>query len=125
MRPAYNLSIWRISAALVLICCIPACHHNSDDEGEAYGEVSEEFDESEARQDAMYELDDESFEDIGDTSLCTIDCSGHDAGFEWARDNEITDSFDCGGNSQSFIEGCEAYAEAVEERLDEIQSDYE
>jgi hypothetical protein len=46
---------------------------------------------------------------------CTYDCSGHDAGYEWAEDNEIEDPDDCGGNSQSFIEGCESYAEERQE----------
>jgi|GEM_PF-2287285 len=43
--------------------------------------------------------------------ICTQDCSGHEAGYEWAEDNGITDMDDCEGNSQSFIEGCQAYAE--------------
>jgi hypothetical protein len=42
---------------------------------------------------------------------CTEDCSGHQAGYDWAEQNGIEDSSDCGGNSQSFIEGCESYAE--------------
>lgn len=42
---------------------------------------------------------------------CTEDCSGHEAGYEWAEENDITDELDCGGNSQSFIEGCIAYVE--------------
>lgn len=46
---------------------------------------------------------------------CTSDCSGHDAGYEWAENNGITDAGECGGNSQSFIEGCEAYAEEAQE----------
>lgn len=41
---------------------------------------------------------------------CTVDCSGHEAGYEWAADKGISDPSDCGGNSDSFIEGCEAYA---------------
>jgi len=41
---------------------------------------------------------------------CADDCSGHKAGYEWARKKGITDSYDCGGNSQSFIEGCKSYA---------------
>lgn len=32
--------------------------------------------------------------------------SGHYAGYEWAEENGVTD---CGGNSASFIEGCEEY----------------
>lgn len=42
---------------------------------------------------------------------CTDDCSGHQAGWDWAETHAIDDPDDCGGNSQSFIEGCMAYAE--------------
>jgi hypothetical protein len=42
---------------------------------------------------------------------CTQDCSGHEAGYEWAEQNVIDDIDNCGGNSQSFIEGCQAYVE--------------
>lgn len=48
---------------------------------------------------------------------CTDDCSGHEAGYDWANRHGITNPNDCGGNSQSFIEGCEAYA-------NEHQDDY-
>ena len=41
---------------------------------------------------------------------CTEDCSGHEAGYEWAEDKGIEDADDCGGKSQSFIEGCRTYA---------------
>lgn len=46
---------------------------------------------------------------------------GHDAGYEWAQEQGITDPDDCGGNSQSFIEGCE---EAAEEAADEEDEEY-
>lgn len=42
---------------------------------------------------------------------CTVDCSGHEAGHAWAERNAIDDEDDCTGNSQSFIEGCQAYVE--------------
>jgi hypothetical protein len=42
---------------------------------------------------------------------CTDDCSGHEAGYNWAEENGIDDPDDCDGNSNSFIEGCRAYAE--------------
>lgn len=42
---------------------------------------------------------------------CTVDCSGHEAGYEWAEEKGITDESDCGGNSNSFIEGCHSYVE--------------
>lgn len=50
---------------------------------------------------------------------CTEDCSGHKAGYEWAEENEISDRSDCGGNSSSFIEGCQAYVEDPDRGADE------
>ena len=32
--------------------------------------------------------------------------TGHYAGFEWAQSKDVSS---CGGNSQSFINGCEEY----------------
>jgi lipocalin len=40
---------------------------------------------------------------------CTEDCAGHEAGYKWAEEHEISDEDDCTGNSGSFIEGCKAY----------------
>jgi hypothetical protein len=41
---------------------------------------------------------------------CTIDCSGHSAGYKWAEQHSIGDEGDCPyGNSRSFHEGCIAY----------------
>ena len=42
---------------------------------------------------------------------CTEDCSGHKAGYEWAERQGISDSNECGGNSQSFIEGCMVFTQ--------------
>ena len=42
---------------------------------------------------------------------CTEDCSGHEAGYSWAEENDISDEYDCDGNSNSFNEGCQAYVE--------------
>jgi len=49
---------------------------------------------------------------------CTVDCSGHEAGYEWAEKKGIEDPDDCGGNSNSFIEGCRAWAEEQAEDED-------
>jgi hypothetical protein len=54
---------------------------------------------------------------------CTEDCSGHEAGYKWAEENGIDDPDDCGGNSDSFIEGCQAYAEEQQESTDETTDD--
>jgi len=42
---------------------------------------------------------------------CTDDCSGHQAGYDWAERNGIDDNDDCDSNSQSFTEGCLVYVE--------------
>jgi hypothetical protein len=42
---------------------------------------------------------------------CTDDCSGHEAGYEWAEEQGVDDPDDCDGKSESFIEGCQSYAE--------------
>lgn len=54
----------------------------------------------------------------GGSYVCTQDCSGHEAGFEWAQENDIADASGCGGNSQSFIEGCEAFAQERQDHAD-------
>ena len=53
---------------------------------------------------------------------CTVDCSGHEAGYGWAERKGIEDPDDCGGNSNSFIEGCQAWAE---EQQEQDSDDYE
>lgn len=50
---------------------------------------------------------------------CTSDCSGHTAGYQWAERNGIGSPDDCSGRSQSFVEGCMAYAEEQMESDDE------
>lgn len=53
---------------------------------------------------------------------CTVDCSGHQAGYDWAEENDIDDESDCEiGKSPSFDEGCaERVAEAkIEEEEEE------
>ncbi|WP_235582254.1 hypothetical protein [Rhizobacter sp. Root1221] len=51
------------------------------------------------------------FADLSRGYACTVDCSGHEVGYEWAEENDIDDPDDCGGKSESFIEGCRSYAE--------------
>ena len=49
-----------------------------------------------------------------DGDPCTSDCSGHEAGYNWAESHGIDDDDDCDAagehsNSPSFAEGCKAY----------------
>ena len=39
---------------------------------------------------------------------------GHDAGYQWAEENEIDDTASCSTPSSSFNEGCEEYVEENE-----------
>ena len=42
---------------------------------------------------------------------CSNDCTGHKAGYAWAKQHNINIKIQCTGNSQSFIQGCLAFAE--------------
>jgi hypothetical protein len=44
-------------------------------------------------------------------SRCNQECSGHEAGYDWAADNDISDPDDCTGDSLAFVEGCQEFAE--------------
>lgn len=80
-----------------------------------------DFDEDDARDTAEEEIAGESYQSIGTPYGCTQDCSGHEAGFAWRRDN----GYATPGNSNSFSEGGQAFDEAVDDRVDEMRSDYE
>ena len=41
---------------------------------------------------------------------CTVDCSGYDAGYKWAKQRDIVDDDYCPDGDKSFYEGCVAYA---------------
>ena len=111
---------WSLVAAAA-ICC-SACNRaqadpdrsSSDDRasassaGDTSAEVKggETYPEYDARRDALGGSAG-SYAGYG----CTEDCSGHEAGYQWAEDHEISDPDDCGGTSWSFEEGCRAFAE--------------
>lgn len=44
---------------------------------------------------------------------CTVDCSGHEAGYDWAQEHGITqeDVDNYSGNSNSFMEGMQSYVD--------------
>ena len=95
---------------LLTLALLASCSQNddtrkdlSDFEGQEFaGETYDEFDER------RESYGGERGEFAGDG--CTVDCSGHEAGYAWAEDRDITDPDDCGGKSWSFEEGCRAYA---------------
>jgi hypothetical protein len=61
---------------------------------------------------------------------CTVDCSGHEAGYRWAEEKDIQDEEDCEAagehsNSPSFAEGCKSYVngESTTDDDDDQKSD--
>ena len=119
-------------AFLALLLCAASCGRSaSEEEDQHIAEGSSsildpkgEFDEDSARADAVADVSDMTFEDVGDTSSCTDDCSGHSAGFEWAKENTEGDASLCSGDSDSFVEGCQAFAQAVDERVEQMRSEW-
>jgi hypothetical protein len=73
-----------------------------------------------AAADAQAGLASSTYEETAGSSDCTEDCSGHEAGFEYAKENELTDPDECDGNSQSFVEGCREYGDEIARRVEEF-----
>lgn len=46
-----------------------------------------------------------------DGYTCFGDCSGHQAGYDWAEQNDVDDESSCSTPSASFNQGCESYVE--------------
>lgn len=85
-------------------------------------EEREAFDEDRAKDTAEAEVSGESYTSIGAPYGCTEDCGGHEAGFRFRSDNGYAGY---NADSPSFNEGGRAFDEAVDERVDEMRSDYE
>ena len=41
---------------------------------------------------------------------CGSDCAGHQKGYSWASAHQISNPEECRGTSETFIEGCRAFA---------------
>ena len=104
-----------IVAVVGLAGCGPSAPTYDADSYDASQEASRN-DEDRAAE-AAADLAGTTYSDQRGTGACTSDCGGHNAGWAWAEENGVTDPGECGGNSQSFIEGCEAFAEEVQASL--------
>jgi hypothetical protein len=103
-----------IGGAIALIMVVASFSGGGGGHGRYDSEISSE-DATEEHQDAPAEVD--PVELASDHGMpCTVDCSGHAAGYQWAETQGITDHDDCGGNSESFIEGCRTRAEEAAEQ---------
>jgi len=110
-----------VMVVLAAIFLISKCNQSGEPTTSVANVVRDraEFDEDAARENAASELAGTTYADAGQPYGCTEDCSGHEAGFEWAQENDVTDTSDCSGNSQSFVEGCEAYAEELQRKVED------
>lgn len=110
-------------AALMAVCVgcddVGSVDHDSTEPWAAEARTLEDRREA-AVEEAASSLSGTTYADLGEPYGCTEDCSGHEAGVAWANENGITDPGDCGGRSQSFIEGCEAFAEQVQADADDL-----
>lgn len=92
--------------------------------GSTYGQVRPEFNEDDARDSAEREM---RLRGYDFRYGCTIDCSGHEAGWQYRGDTgfDTYGIIDGYGRSQSFGEGARAFEEAVEDRVEEMRDDYD
>jgi hypothetical protein len=58
-----------------------------------------------------------------DGNPCLGDCSGHQAGYDWAEQNDVDDESSCSTPSASFNQGCESYVEESAASLSEDDED--
>jgi hypothetical protein len=94
--------------SIFIILLLSGCSKSDDTEGSTVTvEETSAYDDSEQAAEDTPTYSGESF----DGNPCVGDCSGHEAGYQWAEENGIDDPDNCGGNSNSFIEGCRSYAE--------------
>jgi hypothetical protein len=111
-----------IKFALAALAILGLCQCSSGEDSEVFGEQTEAaVSVEQAEQAAAEAVEGTTYDGQGQPYGCTSDCSGHDAGYRWADENQIFDPAACGGNSQSFIEGCMAYAEAYQAALEEAR----
>jgi len=115
---------WSVLPILLCAAVLSSCGSSSSGASYEDREESSEFDEDEAKDSAVSDLNGQTFQDVGDTSRCTQDCSGHDDGWQWAQDNDVRNASDCSG-SGSFEDGCEAYVEELDNRVQEARDDAE
>lgn len=80
---------------------------SSSEGGESYDSSTVEY---EAEPEYEYDGDNESYYESRGYG-CTSDCSGHDAGYEWADENGVCDEYYSESYSESFDEGVRVYAE--------------
>jgi hypothetical protein len=70
--------------------------------------------EDEIEEDAQGELSGATYRRLAGPSACSTDCATRQAGFDWARDNDIENPADCRGLAPPRAAGCRVYAQALQ-----------
>lgn len=91
---------------------------STDDSGQVI--MPPQFDEDRVRQDSRADVMAEDYYQIGATGG-----EGHEAGFEWAKQNELQDRSECSGDSDSFIEGCRQFFDAIDDEVQTRHDDFD
>ena len=58
-----------------------------------------------------------TYEEVEGSVDCSQKCSDQAAGFAYAQAHDIENDADCNNPSRSFVEGCEAYGQEIDECL--------
>lgn len=85
----------------------------------------EPFNEYRAREKAETELAWETYRSIGRPYGCTIDCSGHEAGFKYRARKGYGSRIEGDYDARSFRQGQQAYDDEVDRRVEEARAEYE
>lgn len=110
---------------LPVLFLVAACGQDASDGYRTSWATEASFDEDAAIEEAINEYSYSTYEDVFGYYQCTSDCEGHNAGFEWAKENGFLDSYQCDGSSESFVEGCQAYGEAISEYVETAREDHQ
>lgn len=105
----------------------PDSDEDTEDEPIAYParQYREPFSETRARHKAETELSWETYQSIGRPYGCTIDCSGHDAGFKYRARKGYGGRIEGDYDARSFRQGQQAYDDEVDRRVEEARAEYE
>jgi len=118
-----NIRLLRLPLAIAaLVAAVIFFTHRSQPHAIAPTQVQDQVPQAQAVEQPGSSDQSQSANEDGDSSgagtfhgyACTEDCSGHEAGYNWAQEHDITDRDDCPidpHNSHSFTEGCWAYAD--------------
>jgi hypothetical protein len=89
------------------MCCLTACSPSQQERADTAADRA-----AVGARTAMRGL---TYEEVEGSVDCAEDCSGHNAGFAYAQEHDIEDDTGCKSGSASYVEGCEAYGQQIEQ----------